>query len=419
MTQPYPTRPIAGLAALLATISLLCSPAAPAGPSVLQMKIGDPDRKSRTVELRLDTITDTASGESMTPQELAARLSGVGLLFIGENHTNLDFHTVQLRIIRELHRAGRDVLIGLEMFPTTQQASLDRWIAGEQSEREFVEQAEWYRYWGYRWEYYREIFLFARENALPMVAINTPRDIVKSVRNKDFKDLTPEEAKYFLYDVLPVTDDQRRMFKGFFASDDALHMNEAAMEGMLRAQSTWDATMGWNALRALQQQGGENSIMVVLIGAGHVTYGLGSERQTAPHYDGRIASVIPVEVYDDEDRPVNEVQASYANFIWGLPKQQDTVYPRLGISLMGKIGQRPTQIIQVEDGSVAERSGLQVGDVLLAIDEQPVGSADDLRRAFAPVRWGDVVTAQIERGGEQQALSVEVRRHNKPRMTQR
>ena len=67
-----------------------------------------------------------------------------------ENHTNLDFHNVQLRVIQELHRDGREVLIGLEMFPYTRQASLDAWIDGLYTEQGFVELADWYTYWGYK-----------------------------------------------------------------------------------------------------------------------------------------------------------------------------------------------------------------------------------------------------------------------------
>lgn len=397
-------------AALLLAVGLILSAGVRADQAVLHMEIGDPARKNREVELRLDTITDTATGETIAPAELAERLANVGLLFIGETHTNQDFHDVQFRIIKELHSAGREVLIGLEMFPHTRQDSLDAWIDGSYTEKGFVDLAKWYTYWGYRWEYYRDIFLYARDNGIRMFGVNTPRDVVKSVRKKGFTDLTPEEAEHFLYDVIPPTDDFRNMFKAFFDPEDALHMTGPALENMLHAQTTWDATMGWNALRALDEHGGDTAIMVVLIGSGHVTYGLGSERQTAPHYDGEIASVIPLEIEDDDGEPVEKVQASYANFVWGMPAPQDTLYPSLGVSLMGKLGNRPTKIIQVSEDSVAERAELAVGDVLLSIDGRPVDSAEMLRRVFAPYRWGDIATIRIERDGKEQDVIVPIRR---------
>ncbi len=388
-------------------LTVLAPGGAGAGQADLHHAIGDPARKDREVALVLDGIVETVAGTTITPEQMAERLSDTGLLFIGETHTNIDYHRVQLRAIRALHEAGREVMIGLEMFPYTQQAALDKWIDGEQSEQEFVEAAEWYTYWGYNWEYYREIFVYARENGLRMYGVNTPREVVSAVRRKGFKDLTPEEAEHIPNGVLPVTDEQRTMYRSFFDPDDALHMSD---DGMLRAQATWDATMGWNALQALRNHGGDNAVMVVLIGSGHVTYGLGAERQTAPYYDGNIASLIPVQIADDTGAPVEKVQASYANFIWGLPKAEYEIYPSLGLSLMGPIGKEPTQIIQLSEGSVAARAGIKVGDVLVSLDGEQVSSGVDLRRIVSAWRWGDVVTAEIKRDGKQQQVSIAVRR---------
>ncbi|MGI9341457.1 MAG: ChaN family lipoprotein [Gammaproteobacteria bacterium] len=381
-----------------------------ADQAVLHMAIGDPERRDREVELVLDGITATATGDVIAPDRLVEELADVGLLFLGETHTNSGFHEVQLRVIRALHAAGREVLIGLEMFPYTQQASLDGWVDGHFTERGFVEQAGWYTYWGYRWEYYRDIFNFARDNGLRMHAINSPRDVVKAVRKKGFKNLTEEEAAHIPREVKPATEDQKRMYKGFFDEDDALHVSDKMLDGMLRAHTTWDATMGWNALQALVEHGGEDAIMVVLIGLGHVSYGLGAERQVAPYYDGGIASLIPLEVLDDEGEPVATVRASFANFLWGLPQEAHTVYPTLGVSLMGKIGDQPTKLIQVSKDSLAERAGLEVGDVLLAIDGRAIDSGETLRREFAPYRWGDVLIARIERDGEVREVVIPVRR---------
>jgi len=409
--------PGARLLAAAAVTTVLCAgPASTllADQAVLHMPIGDPARRDREVPVVLDGITDTATGELVTPQEMVRRLAGTGILFIGENHTNQEFHDVQLRTIRALHEAGREVLIGLEMFPYTEQAVLDNWNAGRYTEDGFVELARWYDNWGYHWNYYREIFAFARANGINMYAINSPRDVVKSVRTKGFDNLTPEEAAHLPPRLAPESDEHRRMYRAFFDKDDALHMNEAALDGLYRAQTMWDATMGWNALQVLRQHGGPDAIMVVLIGAGHVTFGLGSERQIDPHYDGRIASLVPVTVVDDEGQPVKRVRASYASFVWGLPEEIDTVYPSFGVSLMGALGKEPGQIIQVSGESVAERAGLKVGDVLLSLDGQAIKSDNSLRKLMAGYRWGDVAKARIRRDGSEMDVAVNFRRDGQP-----
>jgi len=389
---------------------LLAVTFAEARPGLLQLPIGDPERRDRQVQLTLDGITDTSSGELITPAEMARRMADVELLFIGETHTRIDFHKVQLRTIKALHEAGREVMIGLEMFPHTEQTSLDHWIAGHYTEQGFVELAGWYRNWGYNWNYYRDIFLYAREHGIPMQALNTPREVVSAVRRKGLDGLSAEEASHFRHEMLPATEELRQMYLAFFAEDDALHVGEDALEGMLLAQMVWDATMGWNAAQALRDHGGDGAIMVVLIGAGHATYGLGSERQTAPYFDGQIASLIPVEITNRDGQPVEQVQASYANFIWGIPRPRDTLYPALEVSLMGPIGQRPTAIIQVTPGSVAERAGIRVGDVLLALDGVPVDSTPTLRYLESAYRWGDVITARLQRDGAEVDVVVPLRR---------
>ncbi|MEZ5563653.1 MAG: ChaN family lipoprotein [Gammaproteobacteria bacterium] len=395
---------------LVASLALGAPHALLADQAVLHMEIGDPGRKGREIPLVLDGITDTSTGRLVTPQEMAKKLADTGILFIGENHTNQEFHDVQMRTIRALHEAGREVLIGLEMFPYTEQAVLDNWNAGRYTENGFVELAGWYDNWGYHWNYYRNIFVYAREKGINMYAVNSPRDVVKSVRAKGFENLSPEEAAHLPPKLATDNDEHRRMYRAFFDKDDALHMNDAALDGLYRAQTMWDATMGWNALQALRQHGGPNAIMVVLIGAGHVTFGLGSERQIDPYYDGRIASLIPVTVVDDDKQPVKQLRASYANFVWGLPEEIDTVYPSIGISLMGALGKDPGQIIQVSKKSVAEGAGLKVGDVLLSLDGVAIPSEKVLRRQMADYRWGDSAKAVIRRDGRETAVDIDFRR---------
>jgi membrane-associated protease RseP (regulator of RpoE activity) len=147
-----------------------------------------------------------------------------------------------------------------------------------------------------------------------------------------------------------------------------------------------------------------------MIGSGHVTFGLGSERQIAPYFDGKIASVIPVPVVDDDGEPVVSVRASYASFVWGIGEETEPLFPTLGVSLMGALGEDPMQLIQVSEHSVGERAGLEVGDVLLSLDGEALESRSILRRKTADYRWGDEVTLRIRRDGQEMSLQVPLRR---------
>src|SRR6185369_10035381 len=104
----------------------------------LHLAIGDPARRTRDARVVLDAITDTATNDLLSPNQLEARLRDTRLLLVGESHTTADFHRVELRVIRTLHDAGRNVAIGLEMYPYTEQPSLDRWRDGLLTESGFV-----------------------------------------------------------------------------------------------------------------------------------------------------------------------------------------------------------------------------------------------------------------------------------------
>ncbi|HEV2844887.1 MAG TPA: ChaN family lipoprotein [Thermoanaerobaculia bacterium] len=397
----------------LLLLSLLFVPGLVAQERTLHLAIGDPARKDKEARVVLDTITDTRTGDALTPAALAKRLGNVRLLLVGESHTDMEFHRAQLRVLEELARTGRPVLLGLEMYPYTEQKHLDQWVDGLLTEEGFLRLSRWYENWGYHWGYYRDIFLFARDRKVRMFAVNAPREVVNAVRTKGFGSLTPEEAANIPRQIDTSSPDHRTLFKSFFTTEDAIHsgMTEEQWDSMIAAQATWDAAMAHNALKVLRERGGPDALMVVLVGSGHVAYGVGIERQAvAQGFDGRIASVIPVNVADLEGRSVQAVQASYADFVWGLPAQAAPVFPSLGLSTKAGKDVKELQVIFVSEETPAARSGVQAGDVVLALDGAPVPDKETLNRLVAARRWGDEVVLTVRRGGERKEIVIALRR---------
>lgn len=400
------------LLALLLAASF--STPAPADDRATRLAIGDPARKDRTIRVVLDGIVDAARGDTIGPAELAARLDGVQLAFVGESHVDMEFHRVQLRVLQELAKRGRTVLVGLEMYPVPEQKWLDRWHADrEMTEEQFLAESRWYKNWGYHWNYYRDIFLFAREKGIRMFAVNLPRAAVSTVRTKGFDSLSAEVRAMLPPRVDVENAEHRRLFKAFFGDADALHGNmpEPMFEGMFRAQCAWDAGMGWNALQALRKHGDDKAIMVVLIGYGHVAYGLGAERQVKPWFDGRTASVVPMPVADDPAAPPRDtVQASIADFVWGLPPSTDPMYPSTGISTPDQKSGERYKVIAVADHSPAANAGIAVGDEVVSVDGMPLTDKEVLNRHMSTKRWGDTVAYRVMRGGQERAFDVKLRR---------
>ena len=401
--------------ALVASLALLCvAPAPPARGGTLHLPVGDPARKDREVAVVLDGITDAARGDTIGPAELAARLDSVKLVFVGESHTDIEFHRVQLRVIQELQRRGRQVLVGLEMYPVTEQASLDRWNSKKGlSEESFLADSHWYRNWGYHWNYYRDIFLFARNSGIPMYAVNLPRSAVQTIRMKGFDALPPEQRAMLPPKVDIENAEHQQLFHASFDTTDTMHGNmpEPVFQSMYRAQCAWDAAMGWNALQALKRNGNSKAIMVVLIGSGHVAYGLGAERQVRTWFDGRTASVIPVPIAEkDPTAPIGKVQASYANFVWGLAPETDPVYPSVGIATPEQKSGEHYKVIMVSEESPAEAAGFKVGDELVSIDGVVIADKETTNRAMSEKRWGDTVVYKVIRDGAEHTLTVFLRR---------
>lgn len=65
-------------------------------------------------------------------------------------------------------------------------------------------------------------------------------------------------------------------------------------------------------------------------------------------------------------------------------------------------------IVQVDDGSPAQKGGLLLGDILVALDGHPLKDAEDLRSLLSGDRVGKTIPLEVIRGGKLQTLQVTV-----------
>ena len=137
-------------------------------------------------------ITRVSDRQSVSFSQLLADAERSDLVLIGEAHDNKQHHEMQLALIRSLFARNLPLAIGLEMMESDNQQQLDDWIEGRLSEQSF--QTVFADNWS-DWPLYREIFVFARNNRIPMVALNVPKELVKKVAQHGFASLTPAERK--------------------------------------------------------------------------------------------------------------------------------------------------------------------------------------------------------------------------------
>lgn len=89
-----------------------------------------------------------------------------------------DFHAfaqsqkTHLRILRRLPSQER-VVLALECFEAKHQKWLDEYLVGDMSERTFLQKIEWETRWGFPWENYRPLLLWAMDTKVPVFGINT------------------------------------------------------------------------------------------------------------------------------------------------------------------------------------------------------------------------------------------------------
>lgn len=212
---------------------------------------------------------DISAREVKAADEVLPALKQQRIILVGEHHTTSTHHAAQLAVIRMLHEAGVKLVVGLEMFRDDSQADLDGWGAKTIDEDAF--RGIFYDNWGYDWPLYRDIFIYAMENGIPMVGLNVPRDITRQVAREGYKSLSEDQLKK-LGDVTCRVDKEymefiRRAYGGHGHGDmQFLYFCEAQM--------VWDNAMAVHALQYVNAH--PDRVMVLLAGTGHV------RKQAAP-----------------------------------------------------------------------------------------------------------------------------------------
>ena len=72
-----------------------------------------------------------------------------------------------------------------------------------------------------------------------------------------------------------------------------------------------------------------------------------------------------------------------------------------------RLGRRgAVEIMQVVEGSAADRAGLRRGDLLVELDGEPVADATDLQQLMVQERIGRKVQARVLRDGDERTFEL-------------
>ena len=260
-------QPVALVSAFVASVLLLWLPGDRA--HALGLEIGSAPliyRPNQQVESAAIVLQDLAKAE---------------VVYLAETHDRPEDHQAQLYILQELHRLRPNLAIALEMFQRPYQPAIDRYLAGDLSEMELQSETQYQKRWGYPWEFYIPILRFAKEKKLPVVALNTPTEITRKVSRTGLDSLTLAEQQWIppksaiRLEPAAYRDRIRQIYDEIHAGSG----NSANFEKFFLAQVLWDETMADRIASTLQKR--PDTLIVVLVGQGHVLYGDGIPNRVA------------------------------------------------------------------------------------------------------------------------------------------
>ncbi|MEM7794891.1 MAG: ChaN family lipoprotein [Cyanobacteria bacterium P01_C01_bin.118] len=219
--------------------------------------------------------TPEVSVSANQQSEILASLQQADVIYLGETHTDEADHIAQLEIITAMHEVRGDVAIGLEMFQRPFQAVLDRYIAGEITEAELIEQSEYETRWGFDWELYAPIIRYAQRNQIPLIALNTPREITKKVARQGLASLEGDDLTYIPpIDQIDTSDENyQAMVAQVFGHHGGHGHSGPSFENFFAAQVLWDETMAESVADYVSDF--PDTQVIVLAGEGHVVFDFG------------------------------------------------------------------------------------------------------------------------------------------------
>lgn len=320
------------------------------------------------------------------------------VVFVGESHERYDHHLTQLKIIEGLHARGVPLAIGLEMIQRPFQQALDAYVAGRIGETEMLRRTEYFERWKFDFRLYRPIFLFAREQGIPLVALNAPVEVTKAIGKLGLDGLSPELRRQLPRDFDRDVAGYRERLEAVFSGHPGGKKKD--FEHFIDVQLAWDETMAETAANYLRAH--PRRSMVVLAGAGHVVEGTGIPQRLERRLDAPMATVL---------------QTGSGIDLSGEPADYVVLSPPLELPPAGLIGvvleqaDRGMKIISIAEGSHAAAAGVRKNDRVIEVNGAPIATLGDIRLQLWNRKPGDTVRLGVLRGRDPWArrLDLDVR----------
>lgn len=255
-------------------------------------------------------VFDTARGTFTDFEVMSADLSDADVVFIGEQHDDVNTHRLELAVLEGLARRNRSVVVSLEMFERDVQESIDHFQLGHMDEAEFLKVSRpWPRYG----TDYKPLVDLAIAKGWPVVAANVPRPIAAEVAKGGLDVLQAKndaDRKLFARDLQCPTDDEyfKRFAEvmgggGHSATGAAADEASKSVERYYFSQCVKDETMAESIASAYTAAaaGSPHPVVVHVTGAFHSDYSQGTVARARRRLPGKRMVVISVQPVADLD----------------------------------------------------------------------------------------------------------------------
>ena len=226
---------------------------------------------------------------AITFGQLTDRLLQADLICIGETHDSDLCHRVQLQIIKALFACDERLGVGMEMFQKPFQPVVDKYFRGETGEEDFLKASEYRKRWGYNWFLYRPIVDFCRKNAVPVAALNAPRELTQRISKVGYAGLKDEEKKQLGNLDLKRKDHRDYWLERLAKMHGKSKATAAEKERSYQVMAVWDDFMAASAARFQKERSLRR--LVILAGSGHIERGFGIPRRTAERTGGSVLTI--------------------------------------------------------------------------------------------------------------------------------
>lgn len=306
------------------------------------------------------------------------------LVYVSESHDRYDHHLTQLAVLKAMYEKHPDVVLAMEQFFQPYQGALDRYISGEIDEVDFLNESEYFDRWRFDYRLYRPLLRFAREKAIPVIALNIEKEITRKVASEGIEALTDEERAKIPKEINRDSEQYSQQLKEIFELHP--HSDKRNFDFFVEAQLIWDEGMAQRASEHFKAN--PDGHMVLIAGTGHLAFRTGIpnrlERRTP------ISSALLI------NSGGNYLSKDLGDYLISTKAQHIERHGMIGVYLDTE-EEGVIKVTKFSKESHAEEAGMAVEDKIIELDGNTLESYGELKNILMDKKPGESVVIKVQR----------------------